>query len=278
MTGAAPEEPAKGQPAAVPSPGDGAAGETRPRLAGTFAAGADRYERLRPTHPLEAVRFCVPLPSAEVVDVGAGTGKLTRSLLDEGHRVTAIEPSAAMRRVLLQQMPGIRVLDTAAERTGLPANSADVVTFGQSWHWVDVPAASAELERILRPQGWVSMLWSMLDDSVPWVARVQDAMHSTTRAWQRTPGVREQAWERAPQGDFGPAERHTVSWSAALSTADVVAMVTTRSYYLEGTPQEQRGLVERVRRAVALEHSAASHEAPLMVPYVTTCLRYRHTG
>lgn len=252
--------------------------DARPRLVGTFAAGADRYERLRPTHPLEAVRFCVPLPSADVVDVGAGTGKLTRCLLAEGHQVIAIEPSAAMRRMMRRQVPGVRVLDATAERTRLPGHSVDVVTFGQSWHWVDVPSASAELERILRPNGWVSMLWSMLDDSVPWVARVQEAMHSTARAWQRTPGAREPAWERAPQGRFGAAERHTVSWSSALSTADIVAMVTTRSYYLEATAQEQHGLLERVRRAVAVEHLAAEDDARVMVPYVTTCLRYRHTG
>lgn len=251
--------------------------DARPRVAGTFATGADRYERLRPDHPLEAVRFCVPLRAADVVDIGAGTGKLTRALVDEGHRVVAVEPSAAMRETLATAMPGVRVLATSAEATGLADRGMDAATFAQSWHWVEVPTASAELERIVRPGGVVSMLWTMLDDDVPWLARVQAAMHSTDRAWQRLPGRDQEAWARPPQGAFGRVERHTVSWSARLTRADLVAMVTTRSYYLEAPPGEQRVLLDRVRDAVEREFPGGGDDETIDLPYVTTCLRYRRT-
>jgi len=250
-------------------------GDRRPRLVGTFATGADRYERLRPDYPLEAVRFCVPMRNAEVVDVGAGTGKFTRSLVAEGHRVIAVEPSADMRSALALAVPGVRVHDATAERTGLPDGSVDVATFAQSWHWTDVGAASAELQRIVRPGGYASMVWTMLDDGAPWVERVQAAMHSTERAWQRLPGAKEVAWERPPRGAFGRAERHTVAWSGPITLADLVALVTTRSYYLEATPDEQQALLGRVRDRVEREFPTGREEDQVELPYVTTCLRYQ---
>lgn len=242
---------------------------------GSFASGADRYERLRPEHPADSVAFCVPGPGSDVADVGAGTGKLTRALIAAGHRVVAIEPSSAMREVLTQALPDVSVHDASAEATGLPDRSVDVAVFAQSWHWVDVSAASIELERIVRPRGYVSMLWTMLDDTVPWVERVQAAMHGTSLAWQRRPGEREQLWETPPVGAFGAKERHTVSWSGRVTPADLAAMVTTRSYYLESPPDEQEALLARVLAAVAEELPPEAEDDAVDLPWVTTSLRYR---
>lgn len=247
----------------------------QPRLVGSFASGADRYQRLRPEHPAESVAFCVPDPGSDVVDIGAGTGKLTRALVAAGHRVVAIEPSTVMREALTQTLPDVPVCHASAEATGLADRSVDVATFAQSWHWVDVERASAELERIVRPGGYVSMLWTMLDDSVPWVERVQAAMHGTALAWQLRPGERDQLWEHPPVGAFGAGERHTVGWSARVTRADLVAMVTTRSYYLESPPAEQEALLARVRVAVAEGLPPGVDDAPLDLPWVTTSLRYR---
>lgn len=250
----------------------------QPRLVGSFATGADRYQQVRPEHPEASVAFCVPAPCSDVVDIGAGTGKLTRALVAAGHRVVAVEPSADMRAVLAQALPDVPVHDTTAERTGLPDGSVEVATFAQSWHWVDVAAASAELQRIVRPGGYVSMLWTMLDDTVPWVDRVQAAMHGIALAWQRRPGERERLWEHPPVGAFGAVERHTVGWSSRVFRADLVAMVTTRSYYLESPPLQQEALLARVRVAVAEELPPGADDDPLDLPWVTTSLRYQRAN
>ncbi|CAN5416866.1 class I SAM-dependent methyltransferase [soil metagenome] len=248
-----------------------------PSLIGSFASGADRYDRLRPGAPSEAVEFCVPLESADVVDIGAGTGKLTAALVEHGHRVVAVEPSVSMREQLAARLPSLTILDTRAEATGLPDHCVDVATFAQSWHWVDVPAASRELTRIVRPGGFVSMLWTMLDDSVTWVARVQDAMHDTPLAHQvRThPGRGEDPWAHPPIGPFEPAQRHTTPWPLPMTKTDLRDLVTTRSYCLESGPREQAALVKGVEQAITAEWPDLNDHDFVDMPYTTTVLRYR---
>lgn len=249
---------------------------TERRLRGTFATGAGRYDRLRPEHPLAAAAFLAPVTEGRalrVADVGAGTGKLTRPLLQLGHEVRAVEPSPAMREALVRTLPEVPVLPGTAEDTGLPAAAVDVATFGQSWHWVDAPAASRELARVLRPGGLASMLWTMLDHDEPWVAALEEAMHSTARAWRPGPAPRE-GWGVPPVGPFEGPQRHQVRWSTELTRDDVAALVTTRSYYLEAGEAERRRLRRRVD--AVLERALPGEGARrVRLPYVTTCLRYR---
>ncbi|MGB3186062.1 MAG: class I SAM-dependent methyltransferase [Ornithinimicrobium sp.] len=246
---------------------------------GSFASGADRYDRLRPEAPSEAVDFCVPLEAADVVDIGAGTGKLTSALLAHGHRVVAVEPSASMREQLALRLPSLTILDTRAEATGLADRSVDVATFAQSWHWVDVPAASQEVARIVRPGGYLSMLWTMLDEEAPWVSRLQKAMHSLQPTGQSpgTPGEGDELWEQQPPGPFEPRQRHTHSWSQSMTRADLRDLVTTRSYYLESAAPEQAALVRAVGQAITADWPELNDDDVLDLPHVTTVLRYRRT-
>src|SRR5262245_61596927 len=101
----------------------------------------------------------------DVVDVGAGTGKLTRVLTRLGHRVTAVDPMPAMLEQLHRAVPGVVTLVGSAEELPLTDQSVDAVTFGQSWHWVDVPRGAPEIARVLRPGGCVAMTWNMRDDT-----------------------------------------------------------------------------------------------------------------
>ena len=146
-----------------------------------FQAGADAYERGRPSYPDEAIAFTVEMlgldAAATVVDLGAGTGKLTRLLVPSGARVVAVEPVEGMRRKLVELAAGaVRVLDGTAEAIPLPNGSADAVVVGQAFHWFAGAPALREIHRVLCPDGRLALLWNVRDESEPWGASI-----STTR-------------------------------------------------------------------------------------------------
>src|SRR5438067_5347592 len=118
-----------------------------------FERQADAYERGRPPYPCEATSWLVEMlrlgPARTVVDVGAGTGKLTRALLPSGAELIAVEPVAAMRNVLERELPIARALDGTAESLPLPNAAADAIVVGQAFHWFDAPAALREFHRVL---------------------------------------------------------------------------------------------------------------------------------
>ena len=118
----------------------------------SFHQAADAYARARPTYPPEAVAWMLPDGSVDVVDVGAGTGKLSAVIAAAGRSVVAIDPDAGMLENFRAEVPGVRTEVGSAERLPLPDASVDVVTFGQAWHWVDPPAATAEAARVLRQE------------------------------------------------------------------------------------------------------------------------------
>jgi SAM-dependent methyltransferase len=180
-----------------------------------------------------------------------------------------------MREELARLVPGVRVLDGSAEDTGLDDASVDVATFAQSWHWVDLPAASAELARIIRPGGLVAMVWNVFDDSVPWLDRFEDAMHAAPLAWARGRDAEDQAAGVAPVGPFGPGERHTVTWTDRMTRADLLELVTTRSYYLASPPDEQAAMDAAVRETLDRHHPGVADDEVLDVSYRTVCVRYR---
>ena len=148
-----------------------------PKTATRFDGLAAGYAAYRPTYPPAVVSFCesqlglVPQSQAvgsQIVDVGSGTGISAELFLRAGYAVTCIEPGADMSakaRVQLAEYPRARVLQSRAEATGLPDASADIVLAGHSFHWFDVAASRREFARILRPSGWVVLLWNSRDDN-----------------------------------------------------------------------------------------------------------------
>ncbi|MEA2248050.1 MAG: hypothetical protein QOH46_2579 [Solirubrobacteraceae bacterium] len=171
-----------------------------------FARSADAYERARPEYPAEAVAWLTERlglrPGRQVVDLAAGTGKLTRPLAATGADVVAVEPVAEMRERI---GPVAQLLDGTAEAMPLGDASADVVTVGQAFHWFDGPAALAEIHRVLRPGGALALLWNrrVLEDPVQAAIEEIVAPHRG-----RTPAHRSGAWRAALEATtlFGPAE------------------------------------------------------------------------
>jgi SAM-dependent methyltransferase len=132
-----------------------------PSAATGFARSVEAYERARPEYPPEAIAWLARelelRPGRTVVDLAAGSGKLTRPLAALGCRVVAIEPVASMRAAI---GPAAQALDGTAEAIPLPDDSADAVTVGQAFHWFDGPRALAEIERVLRPGGALALVWN----------------------------------------------------------------------------------------------------------------------
>ncbi len=148
------------------------AGERATR-AGSFATVAAEYERGRPGYPRAAIDWLLGGTALDVLDLGAGTGKLTEAVLGAGHRVTAVEPLAEMRAILEERLPAAQVLDGRAEQLPLADASVDAVVVGAAFHWFDQRAALGEVARVLRGPGVLGLLGNSFDTSTPWAASLR---------------------------------------------------------------------------------------------------------
>jgi SAM-dependent methyltransferase len=149
------------------------------RRGSSFGAVAAAYAEHRPDYPADAVTWCVgpngrPVAGLRVLDLGAGTGKLTALLAELGADVTAVEPDQAMLAELRRRVPSVRALHGPAEAIPLSDASVDAVLCAQSMHWFDMARAVPEIARVLVPGGTLGALWNSDDDRVEWVAGLRD--------------------------------------------------------------------------------------------------------
>jgi SAM-dependent methyltransferase len=151
----------------------------------TFGANADAYERARPEWPEEAARWLVPEGAELVVELGAGTGKLTRAVASLGTRVVAVEPDPRMLAVL--RGLGLEGVEGSAEAIPFDDAVADAVVAGSSLHWFELEQALPEIHRVLRPGGRFAFGWNHRDDRHPAIARMGEAVYA---AQARRPGPR----------------------------------------------------------------------------------------
>jgi ubiquinone/menaquinone biosynthesis C-methylase UbiE len=149
---------------------------SRSDRARSFARVAAEYERGRPGYPREAIAWLLGTSPLDVLDLGAGTGKLTASLLEAGHRVVAVEPLAQMRAVLAMRLPQASAMAGTAERLPLGDASVDAVAVGAAFHWFEQTAALAEIARVLRAPGVLGLLGNAFDTSSPWVAQLREIL------------------------------------------------------------------------------------------------------
>lgn len=241
-----------------------------------FGAGADDYERGRPSYPHDVVAWLVSRlgldESSVVVDLAAGTGKLTRLLVPTGARVVAVEPVAAMRDKLLETCPEATVVEGTAEATGLPDASADAVTVAQAFHWFDPVAALEEIARVLRSGGHLGLVFNERDTREPWVAELSRLIRWDERERWRVPYTVEVDWaatlaEAGPR--FEPTERYDTTFRQPMDADTLVARVLSTSYLAVLPAAERAQLADRVRELA--EPLGATFE----LPYVTVAYAAR---
>lgn len=226
--------------------------------AASFRENADGYDAHRPSYPIETVRWLLG-DARDVVDVGAGTGKLTAELLGLGASVTAVDPSADMLRVLGERMPQAVRLDGSAEAIPVADGSTDLVTFAEAWHWVDVEPATREVLRVLRPGGRLGLIWNTRDESIPWVDALSAAMHR---------GLHEASAYRPTLGaGLTIAAKREQRWTQPTTREGIIDLATTRSYYLTASAEEKTAMLDRVRRV--LDAHPETRGEQILLPYVT---------
>jgi ubiquinone/menaquinone biosynthesis C-methylase UbiE len=227
-----------------------------------FALAPADYERGRPTYPFEAVRRLVKevrvKPASSVLDLAAGTGKLTRFLAQLGSDVVAVEPVAEMRERLVETVPGVTALAGTAEDIPLEDESMDAVTVAQAFHWFDGDAALAEIHRVLRPGTRLGLIWNVKDESVDWVRQLAEIIESYRGS---APRVASGAWKDAFERTdlFTPIERARFSFVHQTDTATVVARVTSISFIAALAPRVRERVVAQVRELLASHPDTREH-------------------
>lgn len=243
---------------------------TLARFARSFGSAAADYAEHRPGYPVPALEWALaPVRDRKilrVLDLGAGTGIITRALLDLDVNVIAVEPDSAMRAELVNHTFGAAALAGSAEAIPLPDNRVDAVIVGQAFHWFDTDRALPEIARVLNPGGVLAALWNKEDDRVDWVATLRDVITGTQS--EQRPAVRPTLPEHPL---FGPVERADFPHSHRRNVESLVATLSTHSQALM---LDESARAELRRRT--LEHLRTAPEVPkgeFDFPLVTVCAR-----
>lgn len=246
-----------------------------------FDANADAYEAARPSYPAEAVAHIVGHgsigPGRRVLDLAAGTGKLTRLLMPTGAEVVAVEPVAGMRDRLVASLPDVEVHDGTAEALPLADRWFDAVTVAQAFHWFDPPVALAEIRRVLRPGGHLFLVWNTRDRSHGWVRRFGDLLveddPDAERPYDSYYDV-DYAAVIAEAGGFTPVELWTHDWEQPCGPDLLVARAESASVVGALPPADKRRVLDGIRDLTRTHPDLAGRDR-FPFPYTTRVYRCR---
>lgn len=241
-------------PEATPAPG---------RPARAFGAVADAYDRGRPGYPPEAATWLTGTRPLSVLELGAGTGKLTTELVALGHDVHATDPDQEMLSRLSLRLPDVRVTEAAAEDLPVPDHSVDVVVGAQCFHWFDLDRALPEIVRVLRPGGHVAMVWNERDERIPWVRRLGRILGGTgePRDWTTL---------LSASGLFGFVDETSFGAWQTLDRDRLRDLVLSRSH-VRVRDEEEREQV--LAEALALYDGFGRGWEGLQLPWSARCFR-----
>jgi SAM-dependent methyltransferase len=240
---------------------------TDPRVdpvAARFGAVAADYDGGRPAYPRAVIDRLASVagvgPGADVLDLAAGTGKLTRQLVETGASVVAVEPSAGMRAQFARSLPGVPLLDGTAEAIPLADGAVEVIAVAQAFHWFRTAAALDEIRRVLRPAGWLALTWNE-PPATGWARDVWDLRHQLTGYTGDYPG---NGWSAVLDADprFGPRSTTVDSTTVMTSAEEVLRDSASRSYVISLDPDARRRVLDAVGTLLA-EHPALAGRSEL---------------
>jgi ubiquinone/menaquinone biosynthesis C-methylase UbiE len=219
----------------------------------SFERVADVYERARPEYPAEAVAWIVEeldlRPGRTVLDLGAGTGKLTRALVPTGAHVIAVEPGEQMLAELRRVLPDVETRLGPAEAIPLADDGVDAVTVGQAFHWFRHDEAVPELHRVLRPAGAVALIWNSRDQERPLQREISELIKPFVPEGRPPVGHSARALEQSEL--FGAVERRTFPFVQQLDADAVADRIASVSFVAAAPPERRAELDRTLRQAVA---------------------------
>jgi ubiquinone/menaquinone biosynthesis C-methylase UbiE len=215
------------------------------RRADSFGAQAEAYAEHRPDYPVAAIRWALePLGTSErldVLDLAAGTGKLTAGLVAEGHRVTAVEPNEQMLSELVRRVHDVRALPGHAEHIPVPDQTVDAVFVGTAFHWFDQEKALPEIARVLRPGGVLAAMWIEPDPDSEWVMELERVSASSVESQRHSPvGI-------MTHPSFGPVEQNAFPHAHRRESPEAaIAWINTHSRMLVIDDEERAAINDRM--------------------------------
>jgi ubiquinone/menaquinone biosynthesis C-methylase UbiE len=228
----------------------------------SFGPVADAYDRARPSYPDDAVTWLTGSGHSMVLELGAGTGKLTEVLHRAGHEVLATDPLPEMLAVLGSRVEVNHVVATA-EHIPVRSRSVDVVICGQSFHWFDHSLAMAEIARVLRPGGVLALAWNTYDEGIPWVKRLKRLISPELDVTQRAMPLMETPYFGfVDEKQFRIWQPHT-----AKSLADLARSVSHVATMSEPARADVLAKIDALYAEYGRGHDG------MQVPYITRCFR-----
>jgi SAM-dependent methyltransferase len=249
--------------------------------ANAFEGAATVYEQSRPGYPAGAVRWLAEVldlgPGRSVVDLAAGTGKLTRDLMASGAQVIAVEPVAGMRRTLAASTPGgsasgsLAVVGALAQALPVGDGLIDAVTVAQGFHWFATDEALAEIHRVIRPGGRLGLIWNHRDTSDPLQAALTELMEPFRGD---TPSYDSGDWRGVLTSEewFRPAGEFHLGWRQPVDVDGVADRVASVSFIAGLAPGDRARLLDQVRQV------ASATEPPLALTYEADVFAFTRLG
>jgi ubiquinone/menaquinone biosynthesis C-methylase UbiE len=229
----------------------------------SFGSVAEAYERGRPTYPRAAAAWLTGSAPVTVLELGAGTGKLTAELVALGHDVHATDPDPEMLEVLARRLPDVRRSVAAAEEIPLPDRSVDVVVCAQSFHWFDLDRALPEIARVLRRGGRLSLVWNQRDDRIPWVRRLGALIGGQDQ-------LREPAEPLVCSPLFGFVEDESFRFWQTVDRSSIQDFVLSRSNV---AVLDEEGRAAKLAEVLAFYDDFGRGMDGMQLPYVARCFR-----